>query len=149
LNSAVGNVQSSLDSLSVIIATSTDVAVVASALDTLNDTIIDLQSSLASLSATAASESDVAAVTSAVKELSPALDELEASLNSISDAALTPEDLDAKASELNETIESLRTLVTVAIGLALASTVAAIIAVCLILLKRGCRQNRQSRRPDS
>jgi hypothetical protein len=104
---------------------------------------------IASLSATAANESDVVAVTQAVEELSPALDELEASLDSISDAALTPADLDAKASELNETIESLRTLVTVAIGLALASAVSAIVAVCLILLKRGCGQNRQSRGPDS
>ena len=141
--------QSSLDSLSVTIATSKDVAVAESALYTLNDMITDLQSSLASISATAGSESDLAAVTQAAEELSPALDELEASLDSISDAALTPEDLDAKAIELNETIESLHTLITVAIGLALVAAVSAIIAVCLILLKRGCEQNRQRRKHDS
>jgi hypothetical protein len=131
--------QSSLDSLSVTIATRKDVDVAESALYTLNDMITDLQSSLASISATATSESDLAAVTQAVEELSPAIDELEASLDSISDIALTPEELSAKAIELTETIESFDTLITVTIGLALVASVSAIIAVCIILLKKRLR----------
>ena len=70
-----------------------------------------------------------------MEELKTALDELEASLNSLSNAALTPDDLDATKSDLSENIENLKTLVIVAIGLALIAAAAAIAAVYFILQK--------------
>ena len=105
-------------------------------MNSINGKISDLQSSLAVLNATATSESDVAPLSSVVDELNTALDELEASLDSLSEAALTPDDLNAIVRDLSENIESLNTLVNVAIGLSLVASVAAIAAVCLLLRKR-------------
>ena len=136
LNDRLDDVQSQLDSISASTATTTELAILDSALDELSDAVNNLKSDLASLNATAATKSDVAASSASVDELRTALDEVRASLSSLSKTAVTPSDLDAATSDLSEDIESLRTLVNVAIVLALIAPVASIIAVYFILKKR-------------
>ena len=75
LNNAINNIQYTLDSLSATTATVTEVAILVSALDELNNMTIGLQSSLASFNATA-SQSNLTYIRSTVDELSTTLNEL-------------------------------------------------------------------------
>jgi chromosome segregation ATPase len=136
VNDRLDDVQSQLHSISASTPTTTELAILDSALDELSDDVDNLKSDLASLNATAATKSDVAASIATVDELRTALDEVRASLSSLSKTAVTPSDLDAATSDLSKDLESLRTLVNIAIVLALIAPIASIIAVYFILKKR-------------
>ena len=79
-------------------------------------------------------EAIITALNSALDSLKMNND-LQSSLDSLSNPAATSDDLDATRSDLSGNIGSLKTLVIVAIGLALIAAAAAIAAVYLILRK--------------